>query len=388
MKNRFLKISIIICAFTYIIGLCNFSLPAKANEEVDKTLPEITSETAIIADGDTGYVYYEKDADKEMYPASITKLMTGLVAIENSRDDEKIIVTKEATKGITNDYANIALSPDEEITMEEALYTMFMASANDSANAIAIHVAGSIDKFTQMMNDKCKEIGTLNTHFANANGIFDEDNVTSAYDMALITRECLKNERVMKYMGETRYVMPTTNFKNETVEYATLHKMMKPGYYKYDGVYAGKTGYEKESGHTLVTVAKKDGKNLICVVMKSGVGNACYRDTTALLNYAFPIVPDNENARYVKKQYVKTNQAINPIEESNKADYEPNQVSLNKEPKQITNINKKVILSISAATILCMFVLAFSLIQNRKKFCRKLQRKINISARLEQNIKY
>lgn len=368
MKIKLWGIAIAV-VFTYILGICNSANVAAAqSSEVDGNVPEITSQTAIVADAESGYIYYDKNMHDKMYPASITKILTGLVAAENSYDSDPIVVTPEAVKGITNDYANIALCPGEEITMEEALYTMFMASANDSANAIAIKISGSIPKFTEKMNERAKELGAVDSNFSNANGMPDEKNLTSSYDMALITQECLKNERVMKYFSAVKYIMPKTNVKEETVEYATLHKMMKNNYYKYDGVFAGKTGYEMMSGHTLVTVAKRDGRTIICVVMKSAAGNACYRDTKALLDFAFAATPTNTDAEYLEKPQiddavVETDPVIKP---------KPTPQTLTVDPPK-KPFSKKAAAFIIAAAVGSIFVLAFSLNENRKKRWRKIK---------------
>lgn len=368
MKIKLWGIAIAV-VFTYILGICNSANVAAAqSSEVDGNVPEITSQTAIVADAESGYIYYDKNMHDKMYPASITKILTGLVAAENSYDSDPIVVTPEAVKGITNDYANIALCPGEEITMEEALYTMFMASANDSANAIAIKISGSIPKFTEKMNERAKKLGAVDSNFVNANGMPDEKNLTSSYDMALITQACLDNERVMKYFTAVKYIMPKTNVKEETVEYATLHKMMKNNYYKYDGVFAGKTGYEMMSGHTLVTVAKRDGRTIICVVMKSAAGNACYRDTKALLDFAFAATPTNTDAEYLEK----------PAKEQPRFDTKPvikeEPVAEIKTPTAVARpFSKKAAAFIIVAAAGSIFVLVFSLNENRKKHWRKIK---------------
>lgn len=369
MKNKSWGIAIAV-VFTYILGICNPVNAAAAQKNgADGSAPEITSQTAIVADAESGYIYYDKNMHDKMYPASITKILTGLVAVENSSDSDPIVVTPEAVKGITNDYANIALCPGEEITMEEALYTMFMASANDSANAIAIKISGSIPKFTEKMNERAKELGAVDSNFSNANGMPDEKNLTSSYDMALITQECLKNERLMKYFSAVKYVMPKTNVKEQTIEYATLHKMMKNTYYKYDGVFAGKTGYEMMSGHTLVTVAKRDGRTLICVVMKSDPGNACYRDTKALLDFSFAATPGTASAKYLEKpQIADTAAETDPVIKPQPTVVVPTVTSQAAHP-----FSKKAAAFIIAASAGSIFVLVFSLHENRKKRWRKVK---------------
>lgn len=391
MKNKVLAVTVLAVAFTYFIGICNICCVSAAQKSSSASKgsekPDVTSETAIVADAETGYIYYNKGIHTQMYPASITKILTGLVAVEKCADDEKFSVTEEATKGITRDYANIALEPGEEITMEEALYTMFLASANDSASAIAVHTAGSIPAFVELMNKKCKELGADDSNFSNANGMPDKNNKTSAYDMALITQAALKNTRLMKYFGALNYTMPKTNFKNQTVQYCTLHKMMKNTYYRYDGVIAGKTGYEMMSGHTLVTVAKKEGRTLICVVMKSAPGNACYRDTKALLDYGFAAVPGDSNAEFLVNPTPKT------AENSVTSDDTMNDKALSSLPditaKPVSKTpvaSMKVCAMLTLAMLTCFFTLGFSIVKNRTMVYRSLQRKILVFEKAERDL--
>lgn len=249
--------------------------------------PPITAESGIVADADTGRIYYQKDMHKQMYPASLTKILTGIIAVEDGHDGDEITVPDDILAGMPSDAARIDLEGGEQITQEEALYTMFLASANDSANALALHIGGTLGHFVTLMNARAKALGAVDSHFSNANGLPDEKNVSSAYDMALITKKALSEPALMKYFGATSYVMPATNKRDKPVTYTTLHKMMKDTVYKYDGVIAGKTGWETMSGHTLVTAARRNGHTIICVVMKSSNASSVYRDSVALLDYGF-----------------------------------------------------------------------------------------------------
>lgn len=298
MKKVIVFTLIFMIIFTYIPFDVNAnSVSSAAAEQTSE--PSISSEAAIVADADTGYIYYQKNMHKKMYPASITKVLTGIVAVENGSDSDTITVTKEALDGINSEVANIWLTEGEQITQEEALYTMFLASANDSANAIAIHNGGSISGFVDMMNSCAKELGAVDSHFSNANGLPDKNNVTSAYDMALITKKALSEPKLMKYFGAVTYEMPATNMRKDACVYNTLHMMMKNTAYKYDGVIAGKTGWETMSGHTLVTAAKRNGRTLICVALKCDTKRSIYKDTAALLDYCFEL-PQSEDGEYLE----------------------------------------------------------------------------------------
>lgn len=282
MKKRLIAV-FCLTVFTYIAFASSLTSSAASTGA-----PAITAETAIVADADTGSIYYQKNMHEKMYPASITKILTGLLAVEKGNDSDVLTISDNIREGMPGNSASIALTGGEQITQEEALYTMFLASANDSANALALHVGGSIGNFVNMMNSRAKELGCTDTHFANANGLPDKNNLTTAYDMALITKKALETPKLMKYFGATSYVMPATNKRNKQA-YLTLHKMMKNTVYKYGGVIAGKTGWETMSGHTLVTVARRNGHTFICVLMKSSSGYTVYSDTISLLNYCFSL---------------------------------------------------------------------------------------------------
>lgn len=300
MKNKTAAFLVFSLLFTYI--LCFPCVGAASSSSSPEKLlpPPVTAETAIVADADTGYIYYDKSIHKQMYPASITKILTGLAAVEKGNDSDMITVPDTIQNGMPSNAARICLVGGEKVTQEEALYTMFLASANDSANLLAYHIGGSMDNFVAIMNATAKKLGAVDSHFANASGLPDPNNVTSAYDMAIITKKALETPALMKYFGATSYTMPATNMHKKAVPYSTLQKMMKNTVYKYDGVIAGKTGWETMSGHTLVTAARRNGRTLICVVMKSSDSHAVYNDSIALLDYGFSASCNAQNPQYLK----------------------------------------------------------------------------------------
>ena len=170
------------------------------------------------------------------------------------------------------------------------------------ATVIADKIGGTQDKFVAMMNNYARSLGAKDSHFANPTGLPNAQNLTSAYDMALITRKAYQTPALMKYFGARTYTMPATNKRAKAQAYVTLHKMMKKTRYYYDGVVAGKTGWETMSGHTLVTVAQKNGRTIICIVMKSSDAETVYTDTTALLNYGFSVTSGGSGAQYLPVQ--------------------------------------------------------------------------------------
>lgn len=249
-------------------------------------LASIRSETAVLIDGDTGQVLFEKNMHKKMYPASITKVMTAVLALENGNLNDTVTMSKEAVFSVTRGSSHIALDVGEELTLEQALYALAISSANDAANGIAERIGGSLEGFAELMNARAREAGALNTHFVNANGLPDEDHYTTAYDMARIVMEAIKEPQFSEIFTTAYYEMPPTNMQPEKRFFWSRNDMVK-GKYQYDGLIAAKTGWTNEARHTLVTAARRDGRTLITVVMKSEGSNDKWEDSTALLNFGF-----------------------------------------------------------------------------------------------------
>ena len=270
--------------FMALLFACSF--PSVSAEEADEIT--LKSETAVLVDGGTGQVLFEKDMYRRMYPASITKIMTALLALENGKLDDVITMTRDAVFSIGRDTSHIALDTDERLTLEEALYAMALASANDAANGIAELIGGTMDGFASMMNGRAKEAGALGTNFTNAHGLFDENHYTTAYDMARITMAAIKSPVFTKIFSTLIYEMPPTNKQREVRTFRCTNAMLT-GKYKYEGVIAAKTGWINQSGNTLVTAARRNGRTLIAVVMQSAGKNDACEDTTALLDYGFSL---------------------------------------------------------------------------------------------------
>ena len=248
--------------------------------------PMIGAESAILMDVDTGVILYEKNVHEHLYPASTTKLMTALLAIENSTMDEIVTFSHDAVFNIERDSSHIGIDVGEQLTIEQCLYGLLLGSANEVAYALAEHVGGDLDSFVNMMNERAAGIGCADTHFANANGLPQPDHYTSAYDLALIARECYKNETLAQISGTTHYTIPATNLQPETRPLDN-HHLMLPGFkYAYEGIVGGKTGYTNDARQTLVTCAQKDGMRLVCVIMKEESPNQ-FLDTAELFDYGF-----------------------------------------------------------------------------------------------------
>lgn len=222
-----------------------------------------------------------------MYPASITKLMTILLALENGKLTDEITFSHDAVYNIEPGSAHIAILEGETLTLEQVLRAIILRSANEASNGVAEYVDGSVEAFAKHMTERAKELGCTNTNFVNANGLFDENHYTTAHDMALIARELLKHEEYRSMMSETDYEIPPTNLQTETRYLHGQHQMLNPNsIYYYKDAIGGKTGYTVEAGNTLVTYAERDGLTLIAVVMKCN-GAEHYTDTAALFDYGF-----------------------------------------------------------------------------------------------------
>ena len=255
--------------------------------------PKIGTPSAIVMEVNTGTVLYEKNADEVNYPASITKILTTLLALENSELDEVVTFSADAVYKNEGDTSHIARDLGEEMTMEQCLYAVMLASANECAYAVAEHVGqnlgGDFRTFIDLMNERVKELGCENTHFNNSNGLPDKDHWTSARDMALISAEAYKNETFRIIAGTTKYQIPPTNKHKEITYLANHHKMLhayNTAAYVYEGCKGGKTGFTDAAGNTLVTFAERDGITLVCVIMNSN-RTYQYEDTIELFDYCF-----------------------------------------------------------------------------------------------------
>lgn len=249
--------------------------------------PSVFAESAIVMEASTGLVLYEKNINTKHYPASITKIMTVLLALENSSPGDTVTTSYNAVYDVDTDSSRIWIDVDENLTMQQSLYGVMLESANDCAYAIAEHVSGSVENFSKLMTEKAKSIGCKNTNFTNPHGLQNENHYTTSYDMALITREALKNESFRKIFTTKTYQIPPTNKQTEIRYLRNHHKILMKNGYTYEGIVGGKTGYTKTSKYTLVTVAKRGDMELICVIMKDDTSPHQYTDTQALLDFGF-----------------------------------------------------------------------------------------------------
>lgn len=248
--------------------------------------PIIGAQSAVLMDVTTGTLIYSKNPHDHLYPASTTKLLTALLTIENTSMDETVTFSKDAVWNIDRGSSHLSIDVGEQISVEDCLYGLLLASANEVAYALAEHVGGDLDTFVQMMNDKATELGCTDTHFSNANGLPREDHYTSAYDLALIAKECFSNETLCSIAGAVKYTIPPTNKQPEERTFSNHHKLL-PGFkYEYEGFIGGKTGYTQDARQTLVSCAERSGTRLVCVVMKEESPYQ-FLDTIELFDYGF-----------------------------------------------------------------------------------------------------
>lgn len=280
--------------------------------------PSISAEAGCVLDVQSGAILYSKNMNKKEYPASITKIMTALVALENSSLSEEVEYTDNAFANWESGASNAEIEVGERISMEESLYAIMLRSANEACNGVAEHVGGTIDTFVGKMNEKAKELGCKNTHFANTNGLWKKDHYTSAYDMALIGRAAIRNEDFKTIIGTKQFVMSKTNKRKAGYILDNHHKMINPANYPqygYEYCEGGKTGYTIRCRNTLVTFAKKGDMELVCAILKCDNSvwqepNA-YTDTTKLFNYCFEnydkIRIQDDTASSINEEYLFTN---------------------------------------------------------------------------------
>lgn len=266
----------------YIVAIfCLFSFStstALADTDKMQLPPEIVGQAGLVMDVLTGKVLYEKNAHSPFEPASTTKIMTAILALEKGNLSD-IVVTSEEPLRV--DGSRIYLEEGEKLTLEQMLYGMMLNSGNDAAVAIAEHIGGDIESFVKMMNAKAREIGAYHTTFVNPSGLPDEGHLTTAYDLALISRYALLNLPKFRKIVSTKTLEIPWQAEEWDRQLINLNKLL----WNYEGADGVKTGYTSTAGRTLVASATRDGWQLISVVLKSDAN--IWSDSMALLDYGF-----------------------------------------------------------------------------------------------------
>ena len=257
------------------------------NIAIEIAEPEIAAESVILYDVTHDRVLYEKNADTKRYPASITKLMTALLVLENAGLNETVTYSETAVTKLESGAVTLSLKAGDKVSVKDSLYGLMLKSANEVANGLAEHVGGSISGFAQMMNEKAKALGCTGTNFVNPNGLNNTNHYTTARDMAKIAKAAFENEKLCEITSTTSYKFPAT----KAVGARTIsmgHKMLYTTDSRYyEGIVGGKTGYTSLAGNTLVTCVERDGVRMIAVILKSRSSH--YPDTKALLDYGYEL---------------------------------------------------------------------------------------------------
>ena len=293
-----------------LIILLMTSLLPTAALAVDE--PEISARAAIIANTATGEVYYSKNADATVQPASTTKLVTALIVAE-AVDRGEIALSDVVTASDNCQYnlepdstnAEPAIVPGEEMTVQDLMYCMMLVSANEACNILAEHVSGSVSAFVDRMNQRAQELGCSGTHFANANGLEESDHYTTAADFAVLTQEALRHPLVLEICGTLTYSVAATN-KTGARELTNTNSLINPdsSYYS-EYAYGVKTGYFSNAGYCLVSAADKDDIDVICVVMGAAEAGGNFSDTLTLYNWMF--------SNFENKPILSTTETLMPV---------------------------------------------------------------------------
>lgn len=249
--------------------------------------PEVDGKAYALYDAKSGCFLLGSNVDTPLAPASITKVMTILLAFENLKMTDTITVTRDMYESIPDDYVRLGLVEGEEITVEDAIYCCLLISANDAAMALAITMGGSVEGFADMMNKKAVELGCTHTHFTNPYGFADPEHVTTAHDMALIMAAAISNDMYTKISTTANYTLPASNKYDKTRGLQNGNKFVSTTTYAYEYYIGGKTGFTDLSGYTIVAAARKDGTTLIGVVLGASSSNVRYEELIKLFNYGF-----------------------------------------------------------------------------------------------------
>ncbi|PNV61515.1 D-alanyl-D-alanine carboxypeptidase [Clostridium sp. chh4-2] len=278
--KKFLTMLLCLCLLAGLFPLTAFAAP-EWTENVS-----IEAEGGIVIDANTGAVIYGKNMHQTYFPASITKILTALLVIENCDLDETVTFSQNAVYNVESGSSNMSMETGDQLSVRDCLYGLMLQSANEVANALAEHVAGTTEDFAVMMNEKAASLGCVDSHFANPSGLNDPDHYTSAYDMALISKAAFENPTFVEIDSTTYYEIPETkrNVGGRTI-YAHHSMLKKNDSRYYPGVIGGKTGYTSLAGNTLVTCAQRDDMKLISVILNGHQTH--YADTKALLDFGF-----------------------------------------------------------------------------------------------------
>jgi len=276
----------------------------------------VNANAALIIETNTGKVIYEKDGDEQNYPASVTKILTAILVLENCNLDDVATASESAISQIPDGYVVAPLKVGEEMKIKDLLYALMLKSANDAAYVLAEHVGGNVDFFADMMNQKAKEIGCTGSHFVNPNGIHNERHYTTANDMYLIAKYAMKNEEFVKIVSTMEYTLPSTNkYEAEDRVMRNTNSFINPDSSFYNKNVRGiKTGTTAQAGNCLITDVARDGLEFITVLLGAETSSGKFSETEKMINYAY----DNYTLTKIhsKGDVIKTIEIENATEET------------------------------------------------------------------------
>ncbi len=289
-------VSILTFAMMLLCGLNCFGntiVTSKDGEQEMIDAPAVNSNGVIVVDMATGYSIYEKDIYGKYYPASITKIMSATVVLENCMLDETVTFSHDAVYSIEPGSSSAYASEGEELSVERCLYGLMLISGNDLANGLAEHVSGSNDEFSKLMNSKALQLGCVNTNFVNPHGLHDENHYTCAYDMALISKYAYKElDKYRELIATVRYEVPPTNMLDETRYWLNSNKLLvEYEEFYYEDCIGGKPGYTMDAGNTLVSYAKINGRVIMIVSLNATSATNVYTDHATIYDYIKESVP-------------------------------------------------------------------------------------------------
>lgn len=277
------------CMLAFAVAL--FSV-VTAGSAMAANAPDIASEGAVLYNATSGKFLYEKNANHQYYPASITKFMTALLVLENASQEDTVVFSSAATENLESGAVNLELMKGDRVKVRDCLYGLMLKSANEVANGLAEHVSGSVPSFAKKMNRRAQELGCTNTNFVNPSGLNNANHVSTPHDMALIAKACFDRADFRAIDKTVNYHFPATQKRPNGTDIVMGHRMISSGNADYyPGILGGKTGYTSAAGNTLVTCAERNGVRLIVVIMKSR--KTQYMDTRALLDYGFQLAEEN-----------------------------------------------------------------------------------------------
>ena len=281
MNKRIKKIIISMIFITIIMSNCIFVYAAN-DLNVD-------AKASLIIEENSGKVIYDDNSNIQNYPASVTKILTAILTLENCELTDKVTVSKNAISNIPSGYVIAPLFVGEQMSVEDLLYALMLKSANDAAYVLAEHVGGTVEGFSEMMNKKAEELGCKNSHFVNPNGIHNSNHYTTAYDMYLIARYAMKNEEFVKIVSTYQHALSATNkySKNDRIMKNT-NAFVNPSSRYYDENVKGiKTGTTLQAGNCLITSTSKNGFDVITVILGARTSESKFSETKKMMNYVF-----------------------------------------------------------------------------------------------------